>query len=105
MYRNIITLCWSIKEVNKNLRDRESMTDYSINYLNKACSDLSAMLTSDENIDPNEKIEVLNRIGQTKKFTISDVAEMLNDAKKIIEFSLIDRIDQWAKSKYNHWPH
>ena len=27
MYRDILTICWSIKEVNRNLSDRKSVTD------------------------------------------------------------------------------
>ncbi len=99
MYENVVTLCWSIREVNKNLQDRESMTDYSIEYLKKACSDLSKMLASGKGIDLDEEIEVANRAGEASKFSVGEVAEMLNDAKKIIEFNLIDHVDKWAKSK------
>jgi hypothetical protein len=99
MYRDIVTICWSIREVNRNLRDRESMANYSINYLNKACSDLSSMLTSHQEIDQEEVIDVVDRSGQTKKFTVREIAEMLNDAKKIIELNLIDNIDLWARTK------
>jgi hypothetical protein len=99
MYENVITMCWSIREVNKNLQDRESMTDYSIEYLKKACQDLSRMLASGKAIDLEEEIEVVNRAGNATKFTVGEVAEMLNDAKKIIEFNLIDHVDLWAKSK------
>jgi len=98
MYDKIVTLCWSIKEVNRNLRDRDSLADYSIEYLKKACSDLSQVLTSD-GADPSENIEVVDQTGQTKDFSINEVAEMLNDAKKIIEFNLIDNIDRWARLK------
>lgn len=99
MYENVVTMCWSIKEVNKNLQDRESMTDYSVEYLKKACSDLSKMLASEKGEKLNEEIVVVNRAGDATKFTIGEVAEMLNDAKKIIEFNLIDNVDRWAKSK------
>ncbi|HPJ30554.1 MAG TPA: hypothetical protein PLZ42_04110 [Methanothrix sp.] len=101
MYENVITMCWSIREVNKNLQDREAMTDYSIEYLKKACMDLSGILASGKASDLNEEIEVVNRSGNTARFTIGEVAEMLNDAKKIIEFNLIDHVDQWARSKAN----
>jgi predicted RNA-binding protein with EMAP domain len=99
MYENVITMCWSIKEVNRNLQDRESMADYSIEYLKKACQDLSQMLTTGRAIDLDEEIEVVNRAGKAVKFTVGEVAEMLNDTKKIIEFNLIDHVDKWAKSK------
>jgi hypothetical protein len=99
MYENVITLCWSIREVNKNLQDRESMTDYSIEYLKKACSDLSKTLASGKGINLKEEIEVVNRAGEASRFAVGEVAEMLNDAKKIIEFNLIDHVDRWAKSK------
>jgi len=99
MYEKVITMCWSIKEVIRNLQDRESMADYSIEYLKKACQDLSAILASGKAIDLKEEIEVVNRAGNTAKFTIGEVAEMLSDAKKIIEFNLIDHVDRWAQSK------
>jgi len=99
MYENVVTMCWSIKEVNKNLQDREPMTDYSVEYLKKACSDLSKMIASGKGADLKEEIVVVNRAGDATKFTIGEVAEMLNDAKKIIEFNLIDNVDRWAKSK------
>ncbi len=101
MYDKVITICWSIREVNKNLQDRESMADYSIEYLKKACRELSEMLTSGEGISLDEEIEVANRAGNATKFTLGEVAEMLNDAKKIIEFNLIDHVDRWARSKAN----
>ena len=41
MFRDILTTCWSIKEVNKNLADRKPTSDYSIRYLKKACSVLA----------------------------------------------------------------
>jgi hypothetical protein len=44
MYRDILTMCWSIKEVNRNLSDRKSVTDYSIKYLKNACSELAGMI-------------------------------------------------------------
>jgi transposase len=104
MYENVVTMCWSIREVNKNLQDRESMTDYSIEYLKKACSDLAKMISSGKNAELKEEIEVVNRAGEATKFTLGEVAEMLGDAKKIIEFNLIDHVDQWAKSKTKNVP-
>lgn len=101
MYDNIITMCWSIREVNRNLVDREQMADYSITYLKKACQDLSRMLASGEGFDQAEEIEVVNRAGKRMKLTIGEVAEMLADTKKIIEFNLIDHVDRWARSKAN----
>lgn len=99
MYDNVITMCWSIREVNRNLGDREPMADYSISYLKKACQDLSKMLASGEGFDQAEEIEVVNRSGRETKFTIGEVAEMLTDTKKILEFNLIDHVDRWARSK------
>ncbi|MGB3945200.1 MAG: hypothetical protein WBK88_10455 [Methanothrix sp.] len=99
MYDNVITTCWSIREVNRNLSDREQMADYSIAYLKKACQDLSRILASGEGFDQAEEIEVVNRAGRITKFTIGEVAEMLTDTKKIIEFNLIDHVDRWARSK------
>lgn len=98
MYNNILTMCWSIKEVNKNLSDRDTMTDYSVGYLKKACSDLSTILTSG-GANLEEVIEVVDRTGETKRFTLREVAKMLSDAKKIIEFNLIDHVDQWARNR------
>jgi len=98
MYNNILTMCWSIREVNKNLSDRDTMTNYSVGYLKKACSDLSTILTS-SGADLEEEIEVVDRTGETKRFTLREVAEMLSDAKKIIEFNLIDHVDQWARNR------
>jgi hypothetical protein len=99
MYDKVITICWSIKEVNRNLQDRESMTDYSIEYLKKACRDLSEILATGKAADLKEEIEVVNRSGKAAKFKMAEVAEMLNDTKKILEFNLIDNVDRWARSK------
>ncbi len=99
MYDKIITMCWSIKEVNRNLADREAiMVDYSISYLNETCSKLSDVLTS-SGLDLGEKIEVVNTAGISNVLTLGEVADMLNDAKKIIEFNLIDNVNRWARSK------
>ena len=98
MYDKINTACWSIREVNRNLKDRDPMVDYSIEYLKKACSDLSTILTSG-GVNLEEEIDVVDRAGQINKFSVREVAEMLTDAKKVIEFNLIDHIDRWARSK------
>jgi len=37
MYRDILTMCWSIKEVNRNLSDRKPISEFSIKYLKNAC--------------------------------------------------------------------
>ena len=97
MYEDIITTCWSIREVNKNLQDRESMESYSISYLKKACMQLSEILASGEGQD--EEIEVVDRAGKATRFTVGEVVEMLKETKKIIEFNLIDHVDYWARSK------
>jgi len=99
MYRDILTMCWSIKEVNKNLADRKSMTDYSIKYLKNACSELAGMIREVSQSKPGAKIEVVDHNGYKKAIALADVAEMLYDAKKIIELNLIDNIDRWARAE------
>lgn len=98
MYRDILTLCWSIKEVNKNLSDRRSTADYSIKYLKDSCSNLAGMLRLVDKSAPNEAIDVVVNSGQKKTFTLKEVADMLFDAKKIIELNLINNIDSWARA-------
>jgi len=98
MYRDIITMCWSIKEVNKNLADRRSTVDYSIKYLKNACSNLAGMLRQVDKSIPNEAIDVVGNNGQKKTFTLREVADMLYDTKKIIELNLINNIDSWASA-------
>jgi hypothetical protein len=95
--REIVTMCWSIKEVNRNLSDRPQLSDYSIRYLKKACSELALMMSEAGRTSPNEAIEVTDRSGQKRSFGLEEVAEMLNDVKKIVELNLIDHIDQWAR--------
>lgn len=97
MYRDILTMCWSIKEVNKNLSDRKSIADYSIKYLKNACSNLAGMIREQGMSMPGEAIEVTDKNGQKKKLALNDVAEMLYDARKIVELNLIDNIDRWAR--------
>ncbi len=97
MYRDILTMCWSIKEVNKNLSDRKSIADYSIKYLKNACSNLAGMIRKQGMSMPGEAIEVTDKKGQKKKLALNDVAEMLYDARKIVELNLIDNIDRWAR--------
>lgn len=97
MYQDVVTKCWSIREVNKNLIDREATSDLSIDYLTKACGELADLLRSGNN--SKMKIEVIDRDGKKKKFTQAEVAEMLEDVKKIFELNLIDCIDRWARSK------
>lgn len=75
MYDDVITMCWSIREVNRNLQDRESMTDYSIEYLKKACRDLSEMIASGKAADLEEEVEVVNRSGKAAEFKMAEVAE------------------------------
>jgi hypothetical protein len=99
MYRDILTMCWSIKEVNKNLTDRKPTSDYSIKYLKNACSDLAMMMRELAKSMPQEAIDVVDRMGQKKSFSLNDVAEMLYDARKIIELNLIDNIDRWARAR------
>jgi len=99
MYREITTKCWSIREVNKNLRDRKSLMDYSIRYLKKATSDLATMLNDHNARSPGEIIQVTDAQGRIRSFTIDEVAMMLKDIKKIVELNLIDNIDRWAHEK------
>ncbi len=97
-YRDILTMCWSIKEVNRNLTDRKATSDYSIRYLKNACSELALMVRDAGKSTPGESIEIIDKAGKKKSFTLKDVAEMLYDTKKIIELNLIDNIDRWART-------
>ena len=97
MYRDILTMCWSIKEVNRNLSDRKSVTDYSIKYLKNACSELAGMIRELGMSMPGEAIEVKGKNGPMRRITLNDVSEMLYDARKIVELNLIDNIDRWAR--------
>jgi len=98
MYRDILTMCWSIKEVNKNLADRKATSDYSITYLKNACSALAMMVRDASKASPSDSIEVVDSAGRKKSFALKDVAEMLYDARKIMELNLIDNIDNWARA-------
>lgn len=98
MYQDILTMCWSIKEVNKNLSDRKQLTDYSIKYLKDACSELAEMLKKVAGSRPGEQIVVMSKNGQ-KPFSLKEVAEMLYDPRKIVELNLIDNVDRWARSE------
>jgi len=98
MYRDILTMCWSIKEVNKNLADRKATSDYSIAYLKNACSELALMVREAGKASPGDCIEVIDKTGKKKSFALKEVAEMLYDARKIMELNLIDNIDRWAKA-------
>ncbi|MFZ2471709.1 MAG: hypothetical protein WAW52_07165 [Methanothrix sp.] len=99
MYRDIITICWSIKEVNKNLADRKSTSDFSIKYLKNACSVLAGQMRTISKSMPQEVLEVVDKRGEKKSFTMHEVAEMLYDTRKIIELNLIDNISRWAKAR------
>ncbi len=101
MYQNILTICWSIKEVNKNLADRTQLTDYSIKYLKNACSELAGMIREIGVSQPQDAIDVVGKNGQKKSFAFRDVSEMLYDPRKIVELNLIDNIDLWARTKSN----
>jgi hypothetical protein len=98
MYSDIQTMCWSIKEVNKNLTDRKQLTDYSIKYLKDSCSKLALMMKEMSNSRPDERIEVMNKKGESSECSLAEVAEALYDTKKIIELNLIDRISRWARA-------
>jgi hypothetical protein len=97
MYRDIVTMCWSIREVNRNLSDRKSTVDYSIKYLKNACANLAGILKEVDKSVPNEAIEVIDGKGRRKTFSLKEVADMLYDARKIMELNLIDTIDRWAR--------
>jgi len=98
MYKDILTMCWSIKEVNKNLADRKTTSDYSITYLKNACAKLAGMMRVLSKSEPDETIEVVDKKGQKRRISLGDVSEMLYDARKIVELNLIDSISRWAKS-------
>lgn len=98
-YRDILTMCWSIKEVNRNLTDRKATSDYSIRYLKNACSELALMVRDAGKSMPDEAIGVVDKAGKKKSFALKDVAEMLYDARKIVELNLIDNIDRWARER------
>jgi len=102
MYRDILTMCWSIKEVNKNLTDRKSTSDFSIKYLKNACSVLSEEMRMVSKSMPQEVLEVVDKMGGKKSFSMHEVAEMLHDARKIVELNLIDNIGLWARSRMNN---
>ncbi|HPT19675.1 MAG TPA: hypothetical protein PLJ25_06395, partial [Methanothrix sp.] len=95
----VITLCWSIKEVNKNLTDRKSTSDLSIKYLKDACSLLAGHLREMGKSNPKEAIIVVDRKGGKTSFALAEVAEMLYDTRKIIELNLIDNIVAWANTR------
>ena len=99
MYQDIITMCWSIKQVNKNLADRRQLTDYSIKYLKNACSELAEMIKKVSISRAGEQIIVMSKNGQKKPIALGELAEMLYDPRKIVELNLIDNVDRWARSK------
>ena len=100
MYRDIITMCWSIKEVNRNLSDRRATADFSIEYLKRACLKLSNLIRDLGEEMPDVALEVVNDKGQKIKLSLSDIADMLQDFKKILEYRLIDLLDSWARQQY-----
>jgi hypothetical protein len=99
MFRDILTICWSIKEVNKNLTDRKSTSDFSIKYLKNACSTLAEQMRKISKSMPQEVIEVVDRKGGKKSIPMHEVAEMLYDTRKIVELNLIDNISRWANAR------
>ncbi|HQE96977.1 MAG TPA: hypothetical protein PKY20_02170, partial [Methanothrix sp.] len=102
IYRDILTMCWSIKEVNRNLSDRKPTSEFSIKYLKNACSDLAGMMRETGKSMPEENLEVVDRSGAKKSFKLQEVAEMLYDPRKIVELNLIDNISRWAGAKLPH---
>jgi hypothetical protein len=101
MYQDVLTICWSIKEVNKNLADRKQLSDYSIKYLKNACSELAGMIKEIAISHPQDAIDVVSKNGQKKSIALKDLSEMLYDPRKIVELNLIDNIDLWARAKAN----
>ncbi len=99
MYRDILTMCWSIKEVNKNLTDRKSTSDFSIRYLKNACSVLAELMRKMSKTMPDEVLNVVDKMGRKKSITLHEVADMLYDPRRIVELNLIDNISQWAKAR------
>lgn len=99
MYRDILTICWSIKEVNRNLADRKSTSDFSIKYLKNACTNLAGLMREAGKSMPHEMLEVVDNKGTKKSFRLQEAAEMLYDTRKIIELNLIDNISRWAKER------
>ncbi|MBN1236398.1 MAG: hypothetical protein JW999_10185 [Methanotrichaceae archaeon] len=99
MYRDILTICWSIKEVNKNLTDRKSTSDFSIKYLKNACSVLAGEMRVVSKSIPEEVLDIIDKNGGKRSFTLHEVAEMLYDTRKIVELNLIDNISRWAKAR------
>jgi len=99
MYRDILTICWSIREVNKNLTDRKSTSDYSIKYLKNTCYVLAEQMRKISKSMPKEVLEVVDKKGEKMSFTMHEVAEMLYDTRKIVELNLIDNISRWAKAR------
>jgi hypothetical protein len=99
MYRDILTICWSIKEVNRNLTDRKSTSDFSIKYLKNACSILAGQVREMGKSMPAEVIVVVDNRGEKKSFALAEVAEMLFDTRKIVELNLIDNISRWARAR------
>ena len=93
-------MCWSIKQVNKNLSDRMAISDYSIEYLKKACLELSDLIRDLSKEMPDEALEAINDKGQKLKFSLPDIADMLQDSKKILEYRLIDLVDSWARQEH-----
>jgi len=75
-------------------------TDYSIEYPKRACLKLSDLIRDLAKEMPDVALEVVNDKGQKAKFSLSDIADMLQDPKKILEFRLIDIIDSWARQQY-----
>jgi hypothetical protein len=97
MYKEVNTLCWSIKQVNKNLSDRKALADYSVSYLKSACEELSKIMLELADTLPKEAINVMEK-GKKRKVSLAETAEMLHDPKKIIELNLIDNIESWTRA-------
>ncbi len=99
MIEDILTLCWSIKEVNRNLSDRKATSDFSISYLKKACAELAMEMRDQAKSKPNETVEVTDKKGHKEKIVLAKASEMLHDARLIMEFNLIDNISLWAREQ------
>jgi hypothetical protein len=83
--------------------DRYTLNRSSVVYdPNAECPEWLEFLDSalDKPHQPDVALDVVNDKRQEIKFSLSDIADMLQDSKKIIEFRLIDLIDSWAREQY-----
>ena len=82
-----------------DLSDRKPISDFSIKYLKNACSTLAGLMRERGKSMPEERLEVVDKAGAKKSFSLQEVSEMLYDPRKIVELNLIDNISRWARAK------